>query len=65
MRTWYKYETGNEKDRDVLCRHLRRTGVQYEVHDDSKRMRCDWWRIAILIYDDKQLQEINSWLNEH
>lgn len=65
MRTWYKYETGNENYRDALCRHLRRLGVRYEVHDDSKRMRCDWWRIAILIADPKQVTEIEHWLNTH
>ena len=65
MRQWYRYETGNERTRDALTRHLRRLGVQYEIHDESKRMRCDWWRIAILIYDEKQLTDINAWLNTH
>lgn len=65
MKDWYKFETGNESRKESLLRFLRRNKIAHELIDRSAEERCDWWRIAILIYNDKQVQEINTWLNEH
>lgn len=64
-REWYRYETGNEKRKDLLRSFLRRNGLRFEVKDESKTKRCDWWRVEILIIDPKQIQTINTWLNTH
>lgn len=65
MRRWYKYETGNERRKDALGTFLRRSGIHYEIVDDSKNRRCDWWIVQILADDPKQVDMINTWLHTH
>lgn len=63
MRDWYKYETGNEQERDKLCRHLRKLKVEHKVEDLTEKMGGYWWRVKVLITRPEQLTNINAWLN--
>lgn len=65
MRDWYKFETGNEQQRDTLLRYLKRTKVTHELEDRSQQMRCDWWRIKILITSPEKLNTINHYIRMH
>lgn len=65
MRDWYKYELGNEQQRDAILRYLKRTKARHELEDRSAQERCDWWRIKVLITSPEQLSNINNFINTH
>lgn len=65
MRDWYKFDTGNEQQRDAVLRYLKRTKVAHELEDRSAQERCDWWRIKVLITSPEQLATINHFIRIH
>lgn len=64
MSHWYRFETGNDRRKEIVARHLRRSGLHFEIEDASKRMRCDCWVFKIWL-TDYQAKDLNTWLRGH
>jgi hypothetical protein len=59
-RKWYHVETGNPKTKDTIAKYLRRNRITYEVKDAG--LNYDWWRVRVLIYDQRMLDDVNRFL---